>query len=113
LLEVLAHASIGRIPTTHRFVVVEVPRSVSVEIPDPNSLPAGWDAERSGVARAFGDRWLEEARSAILVVPSVVARIDHNALVNPAHPDARLLIPSPPQANIWDRRLFARSKRLR
>lgn len=108
MLEILAHAGIGRVPTSHRFVVVDVPDSISIERFDVAALPKGWDAEDSASAKAFGDRWLDEGRSAILVVPSVVARLDWNALVNPHHPDARLLRPSDPKPVIWDRRLFER-----
>ncbi|MFC0694183.1 RES family NAD+ phosphorylase [Paraburkholderia humisilvae] len=52
------------------------------------------------------DTWLTEARSAVLVVPSVVARQESNVLVNPAHPDAARLVVSAPQPVIWDERLF-------
>lgn len=33
LLEILAHANIGRVPTHHRFVMVEAPADVSIEQP--------------------------------------------------------------------------------
>lgn len=106
MLEILAHAGIGRIPRTHRHVTVDVADGISVERHDANALPDGWDAEGSASARAFGDRWLDERRSAVLVVPSVVARLDRIALVNPRHPDAALLRPSEPERVVWDRRLF-------
>lgn len=106
LLEVLAHANIGRIPSTQRYVIVVVPDGVSIQIADENSLPEGWDSENSTSARDFGDQWLKEAKSAILIVPSVVAKLDRNALVNPIHPDAKKLIVSEPKEVIWDRRLF-------
>jgi RES domain-containing protein len=106
MLEILVHANIGRLPATHAYVTVEVSDAVSVERHDSHSLPEGWDAESSAAARAFGDQWLDEMRSAILVVPSVVAKLEWNALVNPQHPDAMLLQPSTPQKVIWDQRLF-------
>lgn len=43
----------------------------------------------------------------MLVVPSVVARAECNAVVNPAHPDAGRLVVSAPQPVVWDQRLFA------
>lgn len=110
LLEILAHAGIGRVPATHRFVIVEVPKGLSFERHEASRLSAGWDAEDSASARAFGDRWLEEARSAVLIVPSVVARLDWNALVNPLHPDSNRLIVHPSEKVVWDRRLFGPSQ---
>ena len=38
--------------------------------------------------RAYGDRWLTEQRSALLVVPSVIVPESRDVLMNPAHPDA-------------------------
>jgi len=108
MLEVLAHANIGRIPASHRFVVVDVPDHVSVESLDEFKLPSGWDSECSATARVIGDRWLMDARSALLIVPSVIARIDRNVLVNPLHLDAKQLIVSESQKVMWDKRLFER-----
>ena len=56
----------------------------------------------------FGDQWLKEARSAVLLVPSVVVRLEWNALVNPVHPDAAKLTISTPEKVVWDKRLFER-----
>ncbi len=108
MLEILAHANIGRIPMTHRYVMADLPDDMSVERHDQNVLPPGWDAENNSVARGFGDLWLSEARSAILLVPSVVAKLEWNALVNPAHPEAMRLTLSTAETVVWDKRLFAR-----
>lgn len=108
MLETLAHANIGRIPVTHRFIVANVPDDVAIERHDEGSLPNGWDTENNSTARGFGDRWLSESRSAILLVPSVVAKLEWNALVNPLHPDAARLNISAPEKVVWDKRLFER-----
>lgn len=107
MLEILAHANIGRLPSTHRYVIADAPEGVSVEFRDAANLPEGWDAESNASARIFGDQWLREERSAILIVPSVIARLDCNALVNPGHPDARRLLVTPAEPVVWDKRLFA------
>jgi RES domain-containing protein len=109
MLEILAHAGIGRVPRTQRFVVAELAEELSVERHDPLTLPAGWDAEDSSVARAFGEAWLASARSLVLVVPSVVARLEFNAILNPGHPEFQKVRVSLPEPVIWDSRLF-RSK---
>lgn len=106
MLEILAHGNIGRVPQTHQYVIAEVPKDLSVEILEGGSLPEGWDLESTASARARGDQWINQARSAILIVPSVIARLDQNALVNPLHPDAKKLIVSGPKKIIWDKRLF-------
>lgn len=52
-----------------------------------DSLP-GWGDVDGAASRTFGAAWIDEARSAILIVPSVVSREESNILINPAHPDA-------------------------
>lgn len=106
LLELLAHALRPRtLPGPHHAVRIEIP-DAAVEVLDPAALP-GWDAKGSPEARAFGDRWLEEARSPALVVPAVPARpVACNVLLNPMHPDAARISVSEPFEVPWDERLF-------
>lgn len=106
LLEILAHALRPRtLPGPHHAVRIEVPDAL-VETLDPAAIP-GWEAKGSPQARAFGDRWLEEARSAALVVPAVPCRpVGTNVLVNPEHPDAGRIVVSEPFDVPWDERLF-------
>ena len=108
MLEILVHANIGRIPATHCYVVAEVPDSIPIERHDAQSLPRGWNGDDHSIARRFGDQWLQEARSAVLVVPSVVAALEWNAVINPLHANANQLLVSSSQRVIWDQRLFTR-----
>ena len=107
MLEILAHSGIGRAPTTHRYVIAEVPESVSVERSDATSLAEAWDAENTTSARRFGDQWLSGMRSAILLVPSVVASLEWHALVNPSHPQAARITLSKAERVVWGKRLFS------
>ena len=107
MLECLAHASIGRVPRTHVAVAIAIPEAVAVERCDDTSLPAAWDHADLRVARSFGDSWLRERRSAVLVVPSVVARREGNVLINPQHRDFAAIVASAPEPVVWDARLFA------
>ena len=112
MLEILVHANIGRIPDTQRFVVAKVPtdsaEGIAVERYGANILPSGWSDAGGPSARQFGDQWLLQARTAVLLVPSVIATLEWNALVNPLHPDAAKIKVSESQKVIWDRRLFER-----
>ena len=108
MLECLAHAGIGRVPRTHVVLEMSIPGAVAGEWRDELSLPAGWDHADLRVARAFGDAWIRERRSAVLVVPSVVARRECNVVLNPAHPNFRKIRPGPPEPVLWDARLFGR-----
>lgn len=109
MLEILVHANIGRVPVTHGYVVAEVADSVPAERIAAHSLPAGWDSDDITIARQLGDRWRQEAKTALLLVPSVVTRLEWIAVVNPLHPDARQFSVSQAQPVVWDQRLFFRS----
>jgi RES domain-containing protein len=106
MLERLVYAAIGKVPRDDRWVEAEVPDDL-VEVLDETVLP-GWDGADSAAARAYGDRWLDEARSAALLVPSVVTRIDRNLVVNPFHPGAARITVGAERPVRWDHRLFGR-----
>ncbi|MEO8297633.1 MAG: RES domain-containing protein [Burkholderiales bacterium] len=108
MLECLAHAGIGRVPRTHVAIEISVAGVVTTERHDESSLPVGWEHADRRVARAFGDTWIRERRTAVLVVPSVVARREGNVLLNPQHPDFRMIVASSPEPVVWDARLFGR-----
>ena len=107
MLECLAHAGIGRVPRTHVAVGIAVAQAVAVERHHESQLPAGWDQADLLVARAFGDTWIREQRTAVLVVTSVVARREGNVLINPGHADFAYITAKVPEAVVWDERLFA------
>ena len=104
ILEVLAHVLRPRtLPGAHHAVRVEIPDELTEEA----AGVAGWETKGSPEARAFGTRWLEEARSAVLLVPALPCRpVGRNVLINPAHPDAARLKVSAPFPVPWDERLF-------
>ena len=106
MLECLAHAGIGRVPRTHVAVEIAIAAEVTVERHEDASLPSGWDHADLRVARTFGDAWIRERRTAVLVVPSVVARREGNLLINPQHADFRGIVAGRPEPVIWDARLF-------
>ncbi len=108
VLETLIHSNLGRVPKTHSVVEIEVPETLRIEIVRETDVP-GWDAANFRASRAFGDKWLAERRSAVLIVPSMVTRgRERNILLNPEHPDFRQITVANPQPVRWDERLFQR-----
>jgi RES domain-containing protein len=107
MLECLAHAGIGRVPRTHVAVEIAIAEAVGVERHDASGLPAGWERADLRVARAFGDAWIRECRTAVLIVPSLVARREDNILINPLHPDFSGIVAGAAEPVVWDARLFA------
>ncbi len=108
MLEMLVHTQIGRVPSSYKWIEIDIPRTGSVEVAECSTVP-GWDAEDSEAARRFGDAWFDARRSAVLFVPSVVTNgLSRNCLINQEHPEFGELKASDAREVAWNARLFAR-----
>jgi RES domain-containing protein len=105
MLEVLANSNIGRMPKHHAWIEILIGEDVSVEEVDMRKV-RHWDAPDQLASRMFGDQWCDERRSTVLLVPSMVARVEHNVVINQQHPGFRKLRATRPKPVIWDERLF-------
>jgi len=106
LLEILVHAS-GAVPPNLGFIEIEIPAGVSVEEISPDDVPR-WDAPSFEASRLAGDRWHDEGRTAVLLAPSVVTRVERNVLINQDHPDFPRIRATRPAPVRWDARLWKR-----
>jgi RES domain-containing protein len=107
MLEKLAHAAIGKLPPNQHFIEITIPRGLTYEVVTKDSLP-GWDDRSMTAARKFGATWVKEKRSAILLVPSIAARMEKNVIIAPAHPEFGAIETSLHEPVCWDERLFGR-----
>ncbi|MEE8445757.1 MAG: RES domain-containing protein [Alphaproteobacteria bacterium] len=107
MLELLTRTRIGKVPKHHVWIRIDIPDDISTDQVPPEQIP-GWDASGQGEAKAHGDAWYDSMRSAILFVPSVVARPERNLLINQLHPEFPRITASAPEPVIWDERLFRR-----
>lgn len=99
MLEALVHLEADRMP----------PRFQLLQIEAPESSATGWTGAGlpdETVTRAWGDAWLEEGRTLLAKVPSVVAPGGFNWLINPAHAEARAIKLIAASRWPWDKRLF-------
>jgi RES domain-containing protein len=104
LLEILAHAS-GGVPRSQGYIEIEIPADLSIEELMADDLPR-WDSASFEAARAFGDRWYDQRRTPVLMVPSVATRIERNILMNQEHPDFSRIRASRALPVRWDERLW-------
>lgn len=105
LLEKLVHGSSVMPPNQH-YIRITIPNGTRYEIFQTADHP-GWDGKREVICKRVGLDWVKEQRSAILIVPSIPARLDRNILINPAHPDAAAITHDLPAPIWWDERLYA------
>ena len=106
MLEKLVNGSCDLPPHQH-FIEITIDAGVTYEMFSTDHHP-GWETPESATARRFGESWAQQIRSAVLIVPSVVARMERNILINPAHPDFPAIRASLHQPVWWDGRLFGR-----
>lgn len=104
MLEILAHAAIGRFPKTHVWVELTIPKGVRVDEVSANDV-RDWESDDLTVPRAIGDKWIRQGQSAVLLVPSVIAQVDRNIIINLAHKDAKRIRHSRQIPVHWDPRL--------
>jgi RES domain-containing protein len=107
LLEILVHAS-GSVPKGQGYVEIEIPDGLAIEEITSGDLPR-WDSLSFEAARKFGNRWYDERRTPVLLVPSVVTRVERNVLINQEHPDFAKIRASQPQPVRWDARLWSKA----
>jgi RES domain-containing protein len=98
----------GSIPPNQHYIEITIPVGVSYEIVTKDRLP-GWDTPEPTASRDFGASWVRERRSAILMAPSYVARLEHNVVINPAHEHATMIQRSLAVPVWWDSRLYAKA----
>ena len=95
LVETLVHIPPGPLPA---FTAIEIDFDASLVtiLPDRN-LPTDWKAYPHATStQAIGEKWVREAKSAVLRVPSVVVPMEFNYLLNPRHRDfSRIAIGTP------------------
>jgi RES domain-containing protein len=104
MLEKLVHSN-SVLPPNQHYIRITIPNRVSYEIFQTAKHP-GWDSKSESICKAFGESWHEERRSALLLVPSIPARLERNILINPLHPDASTITHEIPEPVWWDDRLY-------
>jgi RES domain-containing protein len=109
LLEILVHAS-GSVPRSQGYVEIEIPSGLSIEEITQDDVPR-WDAPSFEATQAFGDRWYDERRTPVLIVPSVVTLVERNVLINQEHPEFPLVRVSQEVPVRWDARLWKSPRR--
>ncbi len=96
----------GALPPNQHSIEIEVPVGASYEVVTTDTVP-GWYTRDGEAARRFGRAWYAERRSLVLIVPSVVARMENNIVLNAAHPEFERVTVGLETPVWWDVRLFA------
>jgi RES domain-containing protein len=104
VLEKLVHGS-GRMPPNQHWIEISIPPGIQYEMFSTAHHP-GWDDEDCLISKAYGEAWQQSKRSPLMIVPSIVARMECNFLINDSHPEAPRITRTLHQPIWWDKRLF-------
>lgn len=106
LLEIIVNASSAGVPRDMVYAPIDIPETLRLEALDIATLPRNWaDFPAPPECRRVGDDWTNRGETVGLIVPSAVARIDNNILLNPAHRDFQRLVIGTVDVMAIDRRL--------
>jgi RES domain-containing protein len=106
-LEYLVHVDPAQVPDDLCAMGVDVPDDLVIGSTDPAIFPSDWTHVPDHPAcLEHGDRWIREATTPALWVPSAVIPQEQNLLINPVHPDATVVTVSSVRAFALDPRLF-------
>lgn len=105
-LETIVHLHNMNFKAKFSRILVSIPEK-AIRYFDPLKLPANWRAEPPVKAtKTIGSEWIQQARSAVLGVPSVIVENEFNYIINPAHPDFKKLKIGKPEPHNFDGRLI-------
>lgn len=91
-LEFLVHLERVATPEEYSLMTIEIPDTIQKTVYLPEQLPANWQEYPSPQSTiALGGKWLQEAKTLLLRVPSTLITKENNYLINPLHEDFRLI----------------------
>ena len=106
-LEILVHLASSRIlREAYRVIPVQFPEELALRVEDKFGLPKDWlEQPAAASTRRLGDEWFARRLSCVLSVPSAVLTRERNFLLNPLHPDFKLVKIGQPERFGFDARL--------
>jgi RES domain-containing protein len=105
-LEYLVHVDRDLVPEDLVRVEIEIPERLRIRRILPKDLPRTWRSYPGPVRlRQIGDQWMDEAKSPVLQVPSVLIPEESNYLIHPGHPDAGKIRKKSTKSFAYDSRL--------
>jgi RES domain-containing protein len=106
-LEYFVHVSKETRPDDLVSISLEIPKNVSMEHLSESKLPSNWRVYPAmDELKEIGRKWIKNAGTAVLVVPSAVIPQELNYLINPDHSDFKKMKISKPAPFNLDERMF-------
>lgn len=102
MLETRVHLESASVPAPYQLFEIDAPDTIETSM---------WTAQAQSrneeTTRSWGDAWLEQSKTALARVPSMIMPAAFNWLIDPSHPDAARIEIVKMGRWPWDDRLFA------
>jgi len=103
-LEVFVHTESLKIPLV--AIRAFFPDNTNIKAVDIDSLPTDWQQETAYPSlQNIGKQWLLSNQTPVLKVPSAIIPVEFNYILNPQHPDLKLVL-DPPMEFTFDNRMW-------
>jgi RES domain-containing protein len=88
MAEVAVHLTLATLPDDYMMATIDIPDDIPYTQLTEAQLPENWqDFPHPLSTQDIGRKFVTEQAYALLIIPSVITRGDHNVLINPNHPD--------------------------
>jgi len=93
LLEISVHLDLSEdLPMDRYFVEIDIPDTLTIQEVKIEDLPDEWNSKPPTMTtQTIGDDFVFHNEALILKVPSSIVPQEFNYLINPNHPDAKLI----------------------
>lgn len=106
-IEIAVHTPLGIIPKNYYLTTIEAPDNNAIAQVDISTLPENWNKKPfTKATQKTGDDFIKAGKYLILQVPSATVKGDYNYLINPHHPDFKLVKIKSTEPFDFDERLF-------
>jgi RES domain-containing protein len=114
MLEYFIHLDAADAPPDLVLVTAEIPDDLTSRRILADELPSNWRRSPAPDELArIGDEFVLKAAHCVLIVPSALAPMETNWLLNPQHSDFAQVVVSQVEPLIYDERMFGAQRRVR
>ena len=107
--EIAVHIPLGLIPSGYQLTTLSIPEVYNGEEPDLTILPSDWNSfPYKRETQQFGDAFIKNKITLVMIVPSAVVQGDSNFLINPLHKGISEIVVVKTELFLFDERLFRR-----
>lgn len=105
--EIAVHTPLGILPDDYQLITIEIPDHIKIFKILLQKLAPEWKSiPHSGKTQELGDAFINEKKYAVMKAPSAVVQGDSNYLINPDHPDAKMIQIVKVEPFTFDQRMF-------